>query len=369
MSAWGPIALTTVTAALLALPVTPALLELWKRHDAVPLPTSRHDGKIGNFAEAFQAHLQPLFAQLEQRRANGGTSRAQIAGMEVLLVGGGARDFDFDPSLTKNADALMLSRDALIPAGRVVAADVYADGTLELGEGATLRAAKVKGNMILGKNSSTLRWLHADTSIELQKGSTAYGRLSASQSIRLERGCSFQRIHSPQIFTVDTEQDGGGFTPTSAHVCQIRAEPNEIAEQSPSNSRETSAVPRPRIRVEGNFSLPAGETLNANVIATGELHLGRGARLLGSAKSYKDTVIGEDACVHGSIVSRETVRLGPNSFVAGPVMAERDVLIAQGSRVGAPDALTTISACGAQIAPGCQLHGTVWARVRGSVEG
>ena len=36
MSAWAPLALTSLTAALLALPVTPALYELWKRADAAP---------------------------------------------------------------------------------------------------------------------------------------------------------------------------------------------------------------------------------------------------------------------------------------------------------------------------------------------
>ena len=98
------------------------------------------------------------------------------------------------------------------------------------------------------------------------------------------------------------------------------------------------------------------------------MHFGPGARLLGSAKSYKDTVVDEAACVHGSIVSGGTMRLGPRCFVAGPLMAENDVLIARGSRVGRPDALTTISSRGVQIAAGCQLHGTVWARARGIVE-
>lgn len=370
MTSWAPLALTALTAALLALPVTPALYELWKRGDAAPLPTSRHDGKITNFAEVFRSKLELLRPNLERCRAERELSRTSIEGMEVLLVGRSVEDFDFDPRLTAGVAAVMLSEDARVPPGRLVGADVYADGTLELGEGAVLRAARGGSNITLGKNSAVLRWLHADGSIYLSPGSTAYGRLSAGQSIRLEEGCGFQHMHATHILTVGGDSGvpsfDPSFVPSRNHSCQ--AETDAAACAGRPGIDDVFLASRPRIRVQGNFVLPAGETLNANVIATGELRLGVGARLMGSAKSYKDTVIAEDACVHGSIVCGGTVRVGARCFLAGPVMAEGDVVISGGSRVGGPDALTTISSCGAQIAAGCQLHGTVWARVRGNVE-
>lgn len=360
MTPWAPLALVGVTAALLAVPITPALYELWKRSDAAPLPTSRHDGKIANFAESFRTRLQPLCAQLEQCRAAGEISRARVEGMEVLLVG--CDEFDFDPSTMKGVDAVMLSPAARIPAGNIVEADLCADSLLDIEEGATLRAATGSGDILLGKNSVVLRWLHADGCIHLQRGSTAYGRLSAGQSIRLEPGCGFQHMHSTQIVTVDV--DAARSVPCGLHICKTLEDT-----VLPADANDVFTSSRQRIRVRGNFDLPAGETLNANIIATGELHFGVGARLFGSAKSYKDTILEEDACVHGSIVSGETVHLGPRCFVAGPLMAEADVLMAHGSRVGEPDALTTISSSRVQIATGCSLHGTVWARVRGNVEG
>jgi hypothetical protein len=347
--------LTSLTAALLALPVTPALYELWKRADATPLPTSRHDGRIANFAEAFRSRLQPLLPQLERCHNQHELVRTCIEGMEVLLVG--RDDFDFDPSLTEGVAAVMLSEAALIPPGFVVEADIYTSCGLDLGERAALRAGLCEGDIILGKDSAVLRWLHADGSIFLRPGSTAYGRISAGRSIRLAPGCVFERMSAPQIITVD--DDCGDNLPTMRDGC----ESDPAADKS-----EPLTSSRPRLRIQGNFALAAGETLNANVIATGNVHFGPGARLLGSAKSYKDTVVEEAACVQGSIVSGATMRLGPRSFVAGPLMAEGDVLIARGSRVGGPDELTTISSSGVQIASGCQLHGTVWARARGIVE-
>jgi hypothetical protein len=361
MLPWAPLALTTVTAVLVILPVTPALYELWKRSDASPLPTSRHDGRIANFADVLQARLEPLRSQLERCRAERTVSRTSLAGMEILLVG--TNNFDFEQ--TRGISTLMFGEATQIPTGRVVDADVYADGPMVLGENATLRAAFGRDDVILGENSTVLRWLHGDGNIYLRPRSTVYGRLSAGQSIRLERGCAFQHMHAPQILTVDSD-DTRPLASSDTHLCQAQEDCEENAEGGFTGDLFTTS--RPRLRVEGDFALPPGETLDANIIATGELHIGRGARLLGSAKSYKDTVIDEDACVHGSIVCGGNVWLGPRTFAAGPVMAENDVLVARGARVGSLDAPTTISSSGAHIAAGCQLHGTVWARVRGTIE-
>ncbi|MGA8539341.1 MAG: hypothetical protein WB566_07565 [Terriglobales bacterium] len=371
MTSWAPLALTTVTAGLLALPITPALYELWKRGDATPLPTSRHDGRIRNFAEAFQLRLEPLRPQLERCRAKGETSRTSLEGMEVLLVGGNVGGsiscdsdvFDFHKQLTKGIAALMSGGDVEIPAGRVVDADVYADGRVSLGEGAALRAAACRDDIILGKNSVVLRWLHTQASIYLRRGSIACGRLSAGQSIELEPETGFHHMHAPRILTV--EDGSGSFSTSRFHDCNSGA----IGNDSITDSVNAFKPEQRRFRIHGNFVLPAGETLNANVIATGDLRLCPGARLFGSVKSYGETILEKDACVHGSIVSRRTVRLGPCSFVVGPVIAEDEVLIAAGTLVGGRNALTTISSRVVQIAAGCELHGTVWARTRGTVEG
>ena len=363
MPPWAPLALTTLTAALLAVPVTPALYELWKRADAAPLPTSRHDGRIANFAEAFRSRLQPLLPQLERCRNQRQLVRTCIEGMEVLLVG--RDDFDFDPSLTDGVAAVMFSEAAVIPPGYVVESDVYTNCGLDLGERAALRAALCEGDIILGKDSAVLRWLHADGSIFLRPGSTAYGRLSAGRSIRLASGCVFERMSAPLIITVDNDQDADQGDDQRDSLPPMR---DACESHSGGDETEMFTSSRPRLRIQGNFILAAGETLNANVIATGNVHFGAGARLFGSAKSYKNTIMDEGACVHGSIVSRGTMRLGPRCFVAGPLMAESAVVVDRGSRVGGPDAPTTISSSGVQIAGGCQLHGTVWARVRGIVE-
>jgi hypothetical protein len=357
MDAWAPLGLISVTATLLALPVAPAFYELRKRGDVAPLPTSRHDGRIANFADSFYSRVEPLRPLLEQCRATAAVNRINLEGMEVLLVG--RDDFDFDPQDLRGVAAVMCGSHAMVPSGSVIDADVYSESDLQIGQSAAIRAALASGNIILGKDSAALRWLHAYGSVHLREGSTSYGRLSALEFISLEPGCGFQHMHAPTIMTVDSGQPASD---SGINTKEIKPAGFFAGyECDPFTSR-------PRVRIHGDFVLPAGESMTANLIATGDLRFGPGSRFVGSAKSYKDTIVEEDASVHGSIVCGGSVYVSRGSFVAGPIIAERDVILDRGVAIGALDALTTISCCSAHIATGCRLHGTVWAKVRGNVE-
>jgi hypothetical protein len=356
-----------LTAVLLVVPVTPALHELCRRHDANPLLTSRHDGRIKNLAEAFQSRLEPFCQEWERCRAKEEIVPRRRDGIAVLLVGREEFDFDSEPSEAKECiDAVICAR-AFIPSGRVVDADVSSFGDLYLGEGAVLRAGLSSRDIILNPGSSVLRWLHACRTVYLRRGSTVHNRLSADQSIVLEPECVFQRMHAPVILALeDSRLASRDCSPPGTMPALDR---NLDAPATPSHAPEESGLfaARPRMRVRGDFVLAAGESLCANVIATGEFHIERGACFFGSAKSYRDTVVEAGARVYGSIAYGGTAYLGTNSFLSGPLLAETDVHLSPGCCVGKPDSLTTIAACGAWIRPGCRIHGTIWARVQGKI--
>jgi cytoskeletal protein CcmA (bactofilin family) len=370
MALWAVFALTGATTALLSAPVAPALFELYKRRDATPLPTSRHDGKIANFAEGFSSRLEVLRPQLEACSLRGEIAPAHPDDTDVLLVG--RNHFEIAPESTRELKAVMCSGSANIPAGQVVDADVHADSILCLQPNAVLRAGMSGEDVLLDPGSTVLRWLHARGSVHLRHGSTAYGRLSAEQFIHIEPGCVFQRMRAPHIHTVESDglclASGAHceciFQHSKCHICEIEVH----HEPEPGSSHDVFAIHRRRIRQEGDFLLPAHQTLNGNVVATGIVRFGPHSRFMGSTKSYKDTFVEEGACIHGSFACGGTLYLGEHSSVTGPVMAEQDVVIASGARVGRPDALTTIAARNIKIATGCELHGTIWARVRGIVE-
>jgi cytoskeletal protein CcmA (bactofilin family) len=369
MALWAVFALTGVTTALLGVPVAPALFELCKRTDATPLPTSRHDGKITNFAEVFSAHLETLRPQLEHCVANGEVLGIRIDNADVLLVG--LQNFDLTAKFTRAINAVMCGHSANVLAGQIVEADLHVDRNLHLLPRAVLRAGVTGQDAILDSDSAVLRWLHARGSVHLKPGSCVYGRLSAERFIHLQAGCVFEHMHAPEIHTVGHENSDvrspltcSCFFPQSkCHICELES-------NHPPDSDDTYDIfvsHRRRIRQHGDFALSAHQTLNANLVSTGSVRFGPHSRFMGNTKSYKDTFVDEGACVHGSLVCGATLHLGEGSSVTGPLMAERDVVIASGARVGRPNALTTIAARNITIATGCQLHGTVWARVRGTV--
>jgi cytoskeletal protein CcmA (bactofilin family) len=370
MALWAVFALTGATTALLGVPVAPALWELFKRGDATPLPTSHDDGKVTNLAEVLSSRLETLRPQLQLCAASNTIARSHTDSMEVLLVG--RSHFEIAPEFTRALQAVMCSGSASIPAGQVIDADVHADSILHLQPQAALRAGVSLVDVILDREGLVLRWLHAVRSIDLHAGSAVYGRLSAGQSVHLEPGCMFQRIHSPQIHTV--QSDDLHRSPGASCDCVLTVPRCHICEIDSSHQRENYELQdafvtsRRRIRHEGDFLVRSHQTLNADVIATGSVRFGPHSRFNGSTKSYKDMFVEEGACIHGSLVCGGTLCLGEHSSVTGPVMAEEDIVIASGARIGRPDALTTIAARNIKIATGCQLHGTVWARVRGLIE-
>ena len=352
MEFWGPLALIGSTGALLAVPGIPAVYELWKRNDAAPLPTSRHDGRITNFAEAFRSRLAPLRPQLEQCRGKRELLRTSVEGIQVLIVG--TDNFAFSPALMNGVAAVMCGETVCIPSERVVEADVYTAGSLDVGDRAALRAAYVTGDVTVGRDSTILRWLHSEGYVRVQSGAACYGRLSADRMLRLESQVLFQRLHALQILTLDPD--------SSDWVLE--------AGENDAPSADIPDQPGPqRIRAHGDFAVPAGESLYADVIATGELRFGHNARFFGSAKSHRNTVIEDGACLHGSLVSGGDILIGQSCLIAGPLMAENDVIIGRGTRIGRLDALTTIAARHVTIAPACQLHGSICARVQGTVQG
>ena len=347
MSVWAPLALTATAGVMIAIPLAPALIELFQRRDAGPLPTRKDDGNIRNFARAFRHHIAHLYPELTACAASNSIRETRLPdGAYALLVGkAGIYDVPEDTVQT----LVLFAKQCSLPASLTFTRDVYAGNLLYGGRRNVFRALLGEDNIYLAEESSVLRWLHAEGKIVVGPNSRLFGRASSEKAIYLSPGCSFERMHAPAICTSMT----GELEPAEAPAGQ----------PSPEKFRKLG-----RSRINGDLHLGSGEMLLGNIIVTGSIQVDERTRIFGSAKGNGDIHLRDQAEVQGSLVSTRTIHIASNCSVKGPLLAENEITIGAGTQIGTPGSPTTVSAPRIRIAPDCVIHGTLWARVEGRVE-
>jgi predicted acyltransferase (DUF342 family) len=78
-------------------------------------------------------------------------------------------------------------------------------------------------------------------------------------------------------------------------------------------------------------------------------------------------VLEDGVSVEGSLIGARKLSIGPHCTIRGPVIAERELAIAAGTRCGAREHPTTVSAPSIEVEEGVLVFGTLWARERGLV--
>jgi cytoskeletal protein CcmA (bactofilin family) len=333
---------------MIALPLAPALIEVFRRKDAGPLPTRKDDGNIRNFARAFRRYIEPVQADLASCAARNSIIEARLPdGAYVLLVG---KEGMYDVPEDTVQTLALFAKESSLPDNLTFTKDVYANHPLYSGKRNCFRALLGEDNISLAEESCVLRWLHAEGKIQVGQRSRLFGRASSEKAIYLSTGCNFERTHAPAIFTsagsaLEVATDAGTANYPPEKICKLG-----------------------RSRINGDLHLGSGEMLLGNIIVTGSIQVDERTRIFGSAKGNGDIDLREQAEVHGSLVSTRTIHIASNCCVKGPVLAENEIIIGAGTQIGTPDSLTTVSAPRIRIAPDCVVHGTLWARVEGRVE-
>jgi cytoskeletal protein CcmA (bactofilin family) len=189
------------------------------------------------------------------------------------------------------------------------------------------------------------RWAHAVGAFRAERDCDLYGRISSDREIRLESGCTFQRLNAPRIVLGHSS-----------------------AEETNVGTETLSPIqPSGRRLVDEDMEIQAGEIVSTSIVTRGKLHIGAGARVLGSVKSHEHMVLEAGVHVEGSLMSASTMRIGPSCRITGPVIAEREIAIETGTRCGSDRVPTTVSAPMIEIADGVTVFGAIWARTEGQV--
>lgn len=347
MLSLAPLALAALTCGMLALPLTPAILEIFERKDASPLVTRQDDADIRNFARAFRKYIEPLLPALS-RCAAGACNENMFLGDRdpAVLVGDGG--IYGEPG--QEARTLVLfARQAYLCDRLTFLKDVYAAGNLQGGKENVFRALLGEGEINLNEASIVLRWVHAEGALLALQGSVLYGRTSSEKAVYLAHACRFERVHAPVI--VSSAGETGSPAPSWTMIPEER----------------TGRV-FGRTRIHGDLHLASEEICWSDIIATGEVRLDDRTRVFGSIKASGDIYLQNQSEVAGSLVSSGAIYIGRDCFIKGPALAQKEIRIGAGTQIGTPQSATTVSAPRIRLAPNCVLHGTLWARIEGWVE-
>ncbi|HWG59415.1 MAG TPA: polymer-forming cytoskeletal protein [Candidatus Acidoferrales bacterium] len=344
--------LCAVTGVLLVLPMLPAILELRLKKDAAPLNVvQQYAGEIAHFAHGFRDSVQRMAPLVANCAATGVNAHPTLKGGDACLVLGKNDATALSSPTGKEptcALVVIAAADLTLPDRTAFLKEIYAAGKLTGGEECAYRAIYGEGDIVLGRASKLMRWVHAAGALHAEPDCDLYGRVSSDREIMLGAGCVFQRLHAPRI-VIGTADGGAAEACASPRLADV-------------GGREKMDALEPRRVIEGDFEVQPGEVVAGNVVARGKVRVGAGAILLGSLKSGKALVIESGVQARGSVISGDRMRIGEGCRIHGPVIAERGIEIAAGTRCGEVNALTSVCALKIRVEEGVTVFGTLWAR-------
>jgi cytoskeletal protein CcmA (bactofilin family) len=342
-----------LTSGLVLLPLLPALWELHRKSDALPLNIiQQHAGEIRYFADSFRTYLKTLEPALEVCGKSGQRASGIMPdGTEYLILGSGNDALALPLSEKERlCPVLLASADDLSVSGNsTFSKDVYSRGRFVGGANNSYRALLADKETHLGKGSTVVRWLHSGGELSADSACKLHGRISSDARIRLAPGCTFLRLNAPRI-ELGRATTSGPAQPPSDH-----------------SSAASALTPPQRLLHDGDFEIQPGEVFQGNLVVRGNLRIGSGARVFGSVKSEQDLTVETGVRVEGSIICGGKLLVGRDSLIRGPVIAEREVLIQEGTLCGTAETPTTVSAPHIEIVSGVTIFGSLWAREYGEV--
>ncbi|HSR64085.1 MAG TPA: hypothetical protein VLM17_00555 [Xanthomonadaceae bacterium] len=350
--------------ALFCLPLLPAFAEMRKRGNAPLFIPADDEAGIGYFAERFRQRLAADWNSATLFEPGGPGDAGYVAtlgaahaalpasiAIQYRMAEGelrGAARLDAAEQPTVVGGTLRLAR------GTHLLGEAYAHARLDAPGGSVLRAVLCDGELVLGPGSGILRWAHARR-IATGDGSRAMGRLSATESLSLGRGCQFERLSAPEL------RFGGGAAAQDPTPASTRG---WVADRRARVVRESLD----RLLCNGDVSIPPGSLVDGQLIVRGRLTLGAGCHVRGGIKVHGPVALGDDVVVSGAVFASGDATFGMRCSVDGPVSSAGVVRLGAGCRIGRMEHPTSLVAPVVSVAPGCTCHGSIWARTNGRVD-
>lgn len=341
--------LLTCTAAMLLLPLLPALHELMFKSDVQPLPIEHAlRGEVGYFAASF-GHRIRLW--LKERPS-------QAAGL-LQLVESAPERASFDAVGPSIEAVALLGDDVQLPATLSLDRELFAAGHLRVAAASRLRAVLAQGSLCCGDGVEVLRWADA-VSVQAGHHCRFHGRVSARDSIEFGPGTTFERVSAPLIVASRRVEGAiGEETGPPVH------------EPLPERARlPTPDMVHPLAQRRTYWrDLRSAQAVahQGDIVVQGHVELAAGSRMQGSIKAHQDLHLHRGCDVQGHLVARGAIRLGPLVRVRGNLMSETCIHLAAGSVVGTQEQPVSITAPTIVMEPGATVHGSMSAYEGGRV--
>ncbi len=326
----------------LFLPLIPAMMELLRPRDAAPLNAVGNDaGLLTFFADSFtqRATQEGLLGTMVPPRLSNGA-----------LVRSHSQSEPISASRRPITAVVVLMDSEPLPENTVLEGECLARLTIRGSAGVTYRALLGQRDVLLGRDSTILRWVHARGRLEAEEGTRLLGRATADRSITLAANVSFDRLEAGVIRVSGRDAVETPVMPTGAY---LRFVPERSMSMGPSYWRVT-----------GDLIIPAGAALVGSVIATGSIIVREGARVTGSMKAHREIRIQAGTVVVGSCAARGRIAIESGSRVSGPIISESEILI-ESAIVGAAGKMTTVTAPIVRLMPGATVYGAIMAAENG----
>lgn len=336
------------TVAWIALPLIPAMLELFRPRDAVPLDAVGSDsGDLTFFADSFRQ-----FVALGGH-ASAADGTALPNGRTVARLTDASA-----PVLDARCGLVVAEPGTTLPPDSECAVEVYGSGNYTIGARSSVRAALSEGTLTLAPLVTTVRWVHGECALTVGDGVQLLGRATSRGPVMLGRGVQFDRIMAPHIVVGEAA----------------------VAPSSPSGGSSEINDTRPLFRlarvaavlasqhwlVNDDLVIPDGHVFRGHLVVRGALAIGADCEIHGSVRADRGVTLGQGAVVKGTVASRHDVRLVEDACVHGPVISEGCVTLGERARVGLPSMPASVSAERIELEDGAEVFGSLSARVSGS---
>ncbi len=340
------VALVLLTMSWAALPLLPAIRELYNPTDVEPLRmVGRDNADISRFARGFREYIEASLRRLPPGAVRGdyfgrlpdGTHFVRVAQLPSVLAKGAVPDGSHDR-------VVVLEQAVTLTGDERFRLEVFARKDLTGGRGAEYRAILGDGDVKLGPQSVIWRWIHARGTVQVGDASALFGRTSSDTRISLGKDVGFERMGAPRIVVGDAP------FPTSRVDHQ---------DYTPFEAPESAEQHGDHLRIPADVEIGEGVVVEGHLVIAGKVHLGRGARVRGSLKAHGDVSLGPGAVVTGALVSGGSIVSGEGAWVKGPIIAEQQITLGPRVGVGHPDNQTTVSGRSVVLSPGAGVAGHI----------